>query len=78
MRDKLLKRIIDRSKDEYKDFPHTLEGQFLIRKVYTESGDFLGYITADPDYALDVLSDRTKAKNAGWENIYDEIDKSDR
>ena len=42
--------IIDITKDEFKDFPLTLQGEVLLEKTYDSSGNLSGYITIKSEF----------------------------
>lgn len=48
------KYIIDILKEEYKDFPITLDGGVLLEKTYDSNNDFSGYITTTVDKILEM------------------------
>lgn len=46
--------IIDILKEEYKDFPITLDGEVLLEKTYDSNNNFSGYITTTVDKILEL------------------------
>lgn len=48
------KYIIDILKEEYKDFPITLDGEVFIEKTYDSNHNLSGYITTTVDKILEL------------------------
>ena len=48
------KYIIDILKEEYKDFPITLDGQIFLEKTYDSNNNFSGYITTTKETLLEL------------------------
>ncbi len=46
--------IIDILKEEYKDFPITLDGEVLLEKTKNDHGNFSGYITTTKEKILEL------------------------
>lgn len=46
--------IIDILKEEYKDFPITLDGEVLLEKTYDDKGNLSGYLTTKKETILEM------------------------
>jgi len=64
------KYIIDRTKPEYADFPHTLEGELLLEKAYYR-GRFAGWITVHPDDFLGLFSSAVEEHRSTGRPLFD-------
>lgn len=62
------KYIIDILKDEYREFPITLDGEVFLEKTVDSNGDFSGYITTTIDniQKMKSLTDE-ELTNIGWD-----------
>ena len=61
------KYIIDILKEEYKDFPITLDGEVFLEKTYDSNKNLSGYITITVDKILEMkkLTDEELEKKGG-------------
>lgn len=67
------KYIIDILKEEYKDFPITLDGEVLLEVSKDNTGNFAGYITTTVENVLKIKDlTEEELKNCGW-NKYKHI-----
>ena len=51
------KYIIDKSKEEFKDVPATLEGELLLERVYGPDGRLRGWITVSWENFINLFKD---------------------
>ena len=72
------KYIIDILKEEYKDFPITLDGEVFLEKIMDYKGNFSGYLTTTVEKVLEM---KTKFKenpeqlvNYKYQHILDSFD----
>lgn len=67
--------IIDILKEEYKEFPITLDGEVLLEKTYDSRGNFSGYLTTKKETILEMkkLTDAELEASGGlkYKNILD-------
>lgn len=74
----MLEYIIDILKEEYKDFPITLNGEVFLEKMVDNQGNFSGYLTIPIETIAKIkaLSEEDFNKS-GWvkyKNIFDSFE----
>ena len=69
------KYIIDILKEEYKDFPITLDGEVFIEKTYDSNNNLSGYITTTIDRIMSLKNktdeELTKLEWTKYKHILD-------